>query len=66
MGFKLKVREPQSVPDKHALSIARKTMKLSCVGCLCMGGPNHYAAADTIYRLTDAIVCIEADCTCSR
>ena len=64
--FRLKVRSPKSIPDKHALSIARKTMNLSCIGCLCMGGPDHYAAAETIHRLTGVFVNIEAGCSCKR
>ena len=55
-----------SVPDRHALRIARKTMTLSCVGAQCMGGPDHHEAAETIHRLTGAFVGIDFDCYCRR
>ena len=59
-------RRTLSVPDQHMLSIARKTMRLSCVGTLIMGGQNHYQAAGVIHALTGVFVNIDADCTCGR
>ena len=41
-----------SVPEKHQLSIARKTLTMSDVGALIMGGPNKDEAREIIYRLT--------------
>ena len=55
-----------SVPDRHMLRIARDSMRMSCAGVAIMGGPNHYAAAHQIERLTGQIVSLEADCICKR
>lgn len=41
-----------SVPDQHALSIARRTLVMSEWGARVMGGPDHKKARETIYRLT--------------
>ena len=42
----------------HQMNIARKTMKLSCVGARIMGGMDHIDAAQVLSRKTDS------DCTC--
>lgn len=52
--------------SQHQLRIARKTMKLSCVGAAILGGPNHYEAAEIIHRLTGVFVAIDAPCSCRR
>ena len=53
-----------SVPERHQLSIARKSMKMHCAGLAIMGGPNHKESAAIIHELTGAIVAIDAGCTC--
>jgi len=54
-----------SLPDTHQLRIARRTMKLHCVGAAIMGGPNHFESASIIYRLTGVVVAVYC-CTCKR
>lgn len=66
MSFKLKLDKPKTVADKHQLKIARSSMKLSCLGCRILGGPNHYEAASIIHSITRQIVPIDVDCTCDR
>jgi hypothetical protein len=41
-----------TVPEKHQLRIARKTLKMSDVGALIMGGPSREEARLIIQRLT--------------
>ena len=41
-----------TVPEQHQLKIALKTLKLSDVGALIMGGPTKAEARETILRLT--------------
>lgn len=41
-----------SVPERHQLRIARKTLKLSDVGALIMGGPSKDEARQIIRDLT--------------
>jgi len=41
-----------SVPEKHQLRIARKTLKMSDVGALVMGGPSKEEARRIILELT--------------
>lgn len=41
-----------TVPEKHQLKIARRTLELSEVGALILGGPNHKEAREIIFRLT--------------
>ncbi len=41
-----------TVPEKHQLKIAYRTLKLSDVGALCLGGPNKVEAREIILRLT--------------
>lgn len=41
-----------SVPERHQLRIARKTLELSDVGALIMGGPSKAEACEIICRLT--------------
>ena len=55
-----------TVPETHQLKIAKKTMKMNCVGALVLGGPNHYEAANIIHELTGAIVAIDSPCSCQR
>jgi hypothetical protein len=53
-----------TVPDRHALKIARDTMRLTCDGAQILGGPNHMAAFETIARLTGKVVALASDCKC--
>ena len=41
-----------SVPEKHQLKIAKATLKMSAIGAMIMGGPNHKEAREIIARLT--------------
>lgn len=41
-----------SVPDQHKLKIARKTLAMTDVGALVMGGPTKAEARETILKLT--------------
>jgi hypothetical protein len=41
-----------TVPEKHQLRIARKTLKMSNAGALIMGGPSKDEARLIIQRLT--------------
>ena len=41
-----------SVPEQHQLRIARKTLKMSDVGALVMGGPSKAEARKIIEKLT--------------
>ena len=41
-----------TVFEKHQLNIARKTLKLSVIGALILGGPTHKEAKEIIERLT--------------
>lgn len=53
-----------STPEKHQLKIARASLKLSCIGCKMLGGPNHAEAVGIIHELTGCFVNLDADCTC--
>lgn len=52
------------IADKHALKIARDTMRMHCVGARIMGGPDHADAARTIKQLTGITAPLDEDCTC--
>ena len=41
-----------SVPERHQLKVARKTLTYSDVGARCMGGPTKEEAREIILRLT--------------
>ena len=41
-----------SIPEKHQLRIARKTLQYSDAGALIMGGPSKHEARAIILRLT--------------
>jgi hypothetical protein len=41
-----------SVPQRHQLRVARKTLTLSDVGAVCMGGPSKEEARRIIQDLT--------------
>lgn len=41
-----------SVPEKHQLKIAKKTLRMNDVFSLVMGGPSKSEAREIIYRLT--------------
>jgi hypothetical protein len=41
-----------TVPERHQLTIARKTLKMSDVGARVMGGPSKEEARQIIARLT--------------
>jgi hypothetical protein len=41
-----------SVPERHQLKIARKTLTLSDVGAMCMGGPSKEESRRIIQDLT--------------
>ena len=41
-----------SVPERHQLKVARKTLTLSDVGALCLGGPTKEEARAIILELT--------------
>lgn len=53
-----------STPARNQLTVAKQSMTYSCLALICLGGPDHYQSADIIARLSGAIVCIDADCTC--
>ena len=54
-----------TVPEKHQLKIARKTLTLSCVGARILGGPNHKEAVQIIERLTGKLPYLpDDDCNC--
>jgi len=53
-----------SVPDTHRLAIAKKTMRMNCVGATIMGGPNHPEAQEIIQKLTGKTVALPEGCTC--
>ena len=53
-----------TIPEQHQLAIARKTMRLSCVGALVMGGPNHKESIAIIAKLTGRRLTLPEDCTC--
>ena len=46
------MKKELSVPEKHQLNVARKTLKLSDVGAMVMGGPTKEEAREIILRLT--------------
>ena len=46
------VKRKLTVPEKHQLRIARKTLKMSDVAALVLGGPTKDEARATILRLT--------------
>ena len=48
--------------ERHQLKIAKDSMKLSCIGCWIMGGPNHVEAANIIKKLTGKV--IKGTCEC--
>jgi hypothetical protein len=50
--------------ETHQLKIARDSMKLSCIGCRCLGGPNHKESQEVILKLTNKLVKLDSDCTC--
>ena len=66
MKFKNKLRKPADVFERNQLKVARDSMRLSCSGCLILGGPNHYESARIIERITGAIVGIDSECTCNK
>ena len=41
-----------TVPERHQLNVARKTLKMSDVGARIMGGPSKQEAREIIARLT--------------
>lgn len=41
-----------SVPERHQLKIARRTLRMSDAGALIMGGPSKAGAREIIRRLT--------------
>lgn len=41
-----------SVPERHQLAIARKTLRMSDIGAAIMGGPSKAEAREIIRRLT--------------
>jgi hypothetical protein len=49
---KAKNQQRLSVPDKHRLNIARKTLKMSDVGARVMGGMTKDEARQVIRELT--------------
>lgn len=56
-----------SVPEQHQVKVARATMKMSCVGALCMGGPNHVEASKILRALRPDLGAekyLDDDCTC--
>ena len=53
-----------TVPERHQLSIARSTLRLSCAGAIVMGGPNHLEAITTIELLTGERPERDAKCLC--
>ncbi len=44
-------RTPLSVPDKHQLRIAHRTLEMSDVGAFIMGGMTKAKASEVIQRL---------------
>lgn len=50
--------------DSHQLKVARKTMRLSCVGTRVLGGPSHREAREVIRKLTGKIVVLDFNCSC--
>ena len=56
-----------SVPERHRLKVARRTMEMNCTFARIMGGMNgHHEAANVIHELTGVIVGINFPCTCPR
>ena len=55
-----------TIPEQHQLAIARKTMRLSCVGAMIMGGPNHKESIIIIAKLTGRRLILPEDCTCKE
>jgi hypothetical protein len=56
-----------SIPEKHQLNVACRTMKMHCTGARIMGGMGdnpHRRAAEIIHRLTGKSARIDPDCTC--
>jgi hypothetical protein len=45
-----------SIPEKHQLKIAYDTLKLSEIGAMILGGPNHEEAKKIIFKLTGKII----------
>ena len=41
-----------TTPEKHQLAIARKTLKMSDIGAMIMGGPTKQESREIIKRLT--------------
>lgn len=48
----MKRKKELTVPEKHQLKIARKTLKLNDAGALILGGPSKEEAREIIKRLT--------------
>ena len=42
-----------TIPEKHQLAIARKTLKLSDIGSKILGGPSKAEAKQIIKKLTE-------------
>ncbi len=50
-----------TVPEKHQLRVARKTLTLSDVGALILGGPTKEEARQIILKLTGKMPVEEAE-----
>lgn len=49
-----------SVPEQHAMRIARETMRMHCIGARILGGPDHVDAARHLGRsVPDGCNCAE-------
>lgn len=53
-----------TVAEKHQLKIARRTMKLNCVGAATLGGMDHMKAREVLEKLTGKTVALSMDCDC--
>ena len=49
----------EDVAKRHQLAIARKTMKMHCIGARIMGGMDHVKAAELLNRK------LPEDCDCT-
>lgn len=49
------VRRYLTIPEQHQLKIARRTLELSDVGALVMGGPTKAEAREIIKKLTGKV-----------
>jgi hypothetical protein len=52
------------IANKHQLAIARRTLRLHCIGARILGGPNHAEAVLIIKRLTGKEPKLPDECTC--